>query len=143
MLLAVTIADCVPVFVVDAPHKAVGMLHAGWRGAATGVLEEGLAKMASAFGTQASDAHIHLGPSICGGCYEVGPEVFEALAQPVPDEPTPIDLRTIVATRAIEAGVERERVSISEHCTRCTNSGLFSHRGGDAARQVGFIGVIG
>ena len=141
-LLAVTVADCVPVFVVDSAHKAVGILHAGWRGAAAGVLEEGLRQMASAFGTRADEVDVHLGPSICGSCYQVGPEVFEALAQPVPHEATPIDLRTIVAIRALEAGVERERVSISGHCTRCTNSGLFSHRGGDAARQIGFIGVV-
>ncbi len=142
VLLAVTVADCVPVFVVDPTQRAVGALHAGWRGTAGGVVEAGLSLMTSAFGSRPGDLHVHLGPSICAACYEVGPEVFEALEQPMPGGPKPIDLRTIVAERAFEAGVEAGRITISAHCTRCTDSDLFSHRGGDAGRQVGYVSVI-
>jgi len=141
VLLAVTTADCVPVFVVDPGGRAVAMLHAGWRGAAAGILEEGLSTMLRALGSEMADLHVHLGPAICGSCYEVGPEVFEALGRPVPAAPTPIDLRSILAERAVEAGVERERITVSAHCTRCTGSGLFSHRGGDAHRHVGYLGI--
>lgn len=141
VLLAVTTADCVPVFVVDPGHRAVALLHAGWRGAAAGVLEEGLGAMGAAFGAEPAGLHLHLGPAICGRCYEVGPEVHEALDRPVPERPTPIDLRAVLAERATAAGVAPERISVSEHCTLCTGSGLFSHRGGDAFRQVGYLGV--
>lgn len=140
-LLAVTTADCVPVFVVDPRHRAVAMIHAGWRGAAAGILEEGLGAMRSSFRTRLEDVRLHLGPAICGACYEVGPEVFEALGRPAPHEPTPIDLRAVLAERAVEHGVGRTRVTISAHCTLCTDSGLFSHRGGDAHRQVGYLGI--
>lgn len=141
VLLAVTTADCVPVFVVDPEHRAVALLHAGWRGAAVGVLEEGLGAMGAAFGAEPAGLHLHLGPAICGRCYEVGPEVHGALDRPVPERPTPIDLRAVLAERATAAGVTPERISVSEHCTLCTGSGLFSHRGGDAFRQVGYLGV--
>lgn len=141
VLLAVTTADCVPVFVVDSRRRAVAMLHGGWRGVAAGILERGLEVLASSFGTGPRELHLHLGPAICGDCYEVGPEVFEALGQPAPAGPEPIDLRAVLAERAVEAGVRAERVTISGHCTRCTDSGLFSHRGGDAHRQVGYLGV--
>jgi len=143
VLVAVTVADCVPVFVVDPINRAVGAIHAGWRGAAAGVLEAGLDLMASSFSSRPGDLHVHLGPSICASCYEVGPEVFEALDQPPTEQPAPIDLRTIVAERAVDAGVEQDRITISSHCTRCTDSDLFSHRGGDAGRQVGYLGVVG
>lgn len=143
VLLAVTTADCVPVFVVDPRRRAVVMLHGGWRGVAAGILERGLEVMRSSFGTDTAELHLHLGPAICGDCYEVGPEVFEALARPVPSGPTPIDLRTVLAERAVEAGVPTARVSISGHCTLCTGSDLFSHRGGDLHRQVGYLGVRG
>ncbi|MDX1492650.1 MAG: polyphenol oxidase family protein [Longimicrobiales bacterium] len=141
VLLAVTAADCVPVFMVDPQRRAVAMVHAGWRGAAAGVLEAGLDTMRVAFGTRAPEVHLHLGPSICGSCYEVGPEVFQALGRPVPRGPEPIDLRAVLGERAVEAGVDGERISVSGHCTLCTDSGLFSHRGGDAGRQVGYLGV--
>jgi YfiH family protein len=141
VLLAVTTADCVPVFVVDPPRRAVSAIHAGWRGAALGVLEGGLDLMVEVFETRRMDLYVHFGPAICGACYEVGPEVFQALHQPVPADPTPIDLRAVLVERAVAAGVDRSQVTVSGHCTRCTESGLFSHRGGDAGRQVGYLGV--
>jgi copper oxidase (laccase) domain-containing protein len=53
----------------------------------------------------------------------------------------PIDLRRVLAARALDAGVSGGEVSMSTHCTLCTQSDLFSHRGGDAGRQVGFVAV--
>jgi copper oxidase (laccase) domain-containing protein len=53
----------------------------------------------------------------------------------------PIDVRHILSGRAGAAGVSGERISVSGHCTRCTDSGLYSHRAGHAQRQVGFIGI--
>jgi YfiH family protein len=139
VLLAVTTADCVPVFLADPATHAVGLLHAGWRGTAAGVLERGLDRMAER--SDVRDLRVHLGPAICGGCYEVGPEVFEALGEARPARPKPLDLRAVLARRAIAGGVDAALVTVSEHCTRCTGSELFSHRGGDRGRQVGYIGI--
>ena len=143
VVLAVTVADCVPVFVVDPSRRAVAMVHAGWRGAAAGILETALESMADWFDTRPDDVHLHLGPAICGDCYEVGREVHQALGQHVPAAATPIDLRAILGNRAVLAGLAADRVSISGHCTLCGDVGLFSHRRGDAQRQVGFIGIRG
>jgi YfiH family protein len=141
VLLAITVADCVPVFVLDRRRRAVAAVHAGWRGVAAGVLEQALLVMERSWGTAPEDITMHLGPAICGACYEVGPEVFAALDQPVPEGATPIDLREVLAVRALRAGVAGGEVSMSTHCTLCTDSGLFSHRGGDSGRQVGFVGM--
>lgn len=143
VLLAVATADCVPVFVVAAEARAVAMLHAGWRGVAAGILERGLETMTQDFGARTDELHVHFGPSICGDCYEVGPEVFEALSQAVPGSPRPIDLRDILAQRTVAQGLPAGQITVSTHCTRCTGSGLFSHRGGDGGRQVGFLGIRG
>ncbi len=143
VLLAVTTADCVPVFVVDPPRRAIGLVHAGWRGAAAGILEEAVAAMGRGFASAPSALHVHFGPAICGRCYEVGPEVFEALGRPVPDRPSPLDLRAVLAARASTLGVPATQLSVSAHCTRCTGSDLFSHRAGDGQRQAGFLGVRG
>jgi YfiH family protein len=140
LMLAVTVADCVPVFLVSPLRRAIAVLHAGWRGAAAGVLEAGLEALAG-LGAGPEDLLLHLGPSICGRCYEVGPEVFTALGLSAPDRPRPLDLRAVLAHRAVTAGITLQSISVSAHCTRCTNSGLFSHRGGDAQRQVGFLAV--
>jgi hypothetical protein len=140
-LLAVTVADCVPVFVVDPRRRAVALLHAGWRGAVAGILERGLAVLAERMGSAGSDLLVHLGPAICGRCYQVGAEVFRGLGLPEPPEPAPVDLRAVLAHRAVAAGVREENVSASAHCTRCGSSGLFSHRCGDRGRQAGYLGL--
>ncbi|HAC06481.1 MAG TPA: laccase, partial [Gemmatimonadetes bacterium] len=61
--------------------------------------------MQESVGSDPARIHLHLGPAICGDCYEVGSEVFEALEQPVPANPAPIDLRAVLAQRAVDAGV--------------------------------------
>ncbi|HKJ03286.1 MAG TPA: laccase domain-containing protein, partial [Longimicrobiales bacterium] len=71
VLLAVTAADCVPVFLVDPVGRAVAVLHAGWRGVAGGILEAGVAVLGDRCGSGSGDLHVHLGPAICGSCYKV------------------------------------------------------------------------
>jgi YfiH family protein len=145
LLLSVSIADCVPVFLVDPAHRAVAAVHAGWRGVAGGGMERTLARMGEAFGTRPAEVWVHLGPSICGACYEVGPEVHRAVhpTRPAPAAPTPIDLRAALAERAAVAGVPAGQTSVSAHCTRCGPGAFFSHRAGSPARQMGVLGVRG
>lgn len=138
-LLAVSAADCVPISIVDPVARTVAVLHAGWRGVAAGMLERGLEAVASP--DRRGSLRVHLGPAICGSCYEVGPQVFEALGLAPPERPRPLDLREVLAARAVEAGVTAALLTVSAHCTRCTDSGLFSHRGGDRGRQVGYVGI--
>lgn len=133
--LAVTIADCVPVFVAH-PGGAVGVLHAGWRGVAAGMLEQGIAHMRR-LGAPPEELLVHLGPAICGACYQVGPEVVAAVTGKPATGPQLLDLRAHLHDRATRAGVRQLR--ISEWCTKCHNDRLFSHRAGDAGRQLAVI----
>lgn len=142
LLLAVSVADCVPVSVVSPSRRVVAALHAGWRGAAAGILEAGIRRMADEFAAEPADLHVHLGPAICGACYEVGPEVHAALRPdaPPPAAPTPVDVRAVLAERAVAAGVAPENVTVSAHCTLHGHD-FFSHRGGAACRQMGVLGL--
>lgn len=141
VLLTVSTADCVPVLVVAPEVRAVAALHAGWRGAAAGILERGLEVLGERVAARADQVHVHFGPAICGGCYEVGPEVHVALGLEAPEGPTPVDLRAALADRAVTAGVARDRITVSAHCTRCGDSPFFSHRAGCRERQLGLVGV--
>lgn len=142
-LLTVSVADCVPVFIIAPTAGAVAVLHAGWRGLAGGVIEAGIEMLRLEYAIDPNDLLMHLGPAICGNCYEVGPEVHEALGLPRPDGPLPVDLRGMAARRALRAGVSMDAITISTFCTRCDESPFFSHRAGCVERQVGFIGVRG
>jgi polyphenol oxidase len=125
-------ADCLPVAVVG--ERAVAMLHAGWRGLAEGVLEEGVEALRELGDDGALQAAI--GPGAGGCCYEVGPEVHRAFGHEAPQGP--IDLKAIAAERLRAAGVAQ--VHDVGLCTMCSDPELFfSHRrdGGLTGRQAG------
>ena len=48
-------ADCVPVFLLDRRHKAIGMAHCGWKGTGERMAEKTLKAMMQAFGTEPKD----------------------------------------------------------------------------------------
>jgi polyphenol oxidase len=121
-------------------RPAVALLHAGWRGVAGGILEEGLGVLKDRFGVEPGQLHAHLGPAISGDRYEVGPEVHRALGLPDPGEPGLLDLRGAAAERLAEGGVPRERIGVSTRCS-LEDPLFFSHRGGDDGRQVAFLGI--
>ena len=133
--LAVTIADCVPVLVAH-PSGVVSALHSGWRGTAARIVERAIERL-RARGLKPQELRIHLGPSICGACYEVSPDVVRQLTGKSVDRPQPVDLRAIIAGHAIALGVKD--VAVSSACTRHHNDRFFSHRAGDAGRQVSVI----
>ncbi len=141
VLLTVATADCAAVSIVDPGIPAVALLHAGWRGTAAGIVERGIRTLAERLGSDPAALHLHVGPSICGSCYEVGPEVHRALGLDPPDGPAPVDLGKALVDRAEAAGLRPERITRSTLCTLCGESGLFSHRGGSAARQVTLLGL--
>lgn len=133
--LAVTVADCVPVFIAH-PGGAVAIVHSGWRGTLANITGGAIDVLVKS-GLQARELVLHCGPSICGRCYEVSPDVYSQLTGQSVSRPTPIDLRNLIAHAARAAGVKE--ISISESCTRCHNDRFFSHRCGDAGRQLGVI----
>ena len=134
--MAVTLADCVPVF-IGHPSGMGLVLHSGWKGTALRIVDRGLSELRAA-GFEMRDTLVHLGPAICGKCYEVGPDVFTAVTGKAVTQPTLLDLREVIATHARQAGAQ---VTISEWCTRCHNERFFSHRAGDSGRQLGVLAV--
>jgi YfiH family protein len=133
--MAVSIADCVPVFIVHA-SGAAALLHSGWRGTAGGIIERGVAALTMR-GVPAAELRVHLGPAICGRCYEVSPDVYERLTGSRPPAARVVDLRALIADHARAVGVRH--ISISDSCTRCHNERLYSHRAGDPGRQLGVL----
>ncbi|HJU74789.1 MAG TPA: polyphenol oxidase family protein [Gemmatimonadaceae bacterium] len=135
--LAVTLADCVPIFI--AHPNGIALLHAGWRGVAGGIVEQAAHALVER-GIAVHDCHVHLGPAICGACYEVGPDVLQTLSGERADRPGRVDLRKLLGAQLKTLGATR--VSVSEQCTRHHNEHFFSHRAGDKERHIGVIARI-
>jgi len=69
-------ADCLPVLLTDEVGSRVAALHAGWRGLANGIVEQGVEVLASSAPLMA-----YLGPAIGPRVFEVGDDVVEAFCQ--------------------------------------------------------------
>jgi YfiH family protein len=68
-VLAVTVADCLPIYLVDMEHGAFALLHSGWRG--TGIVVRALQRMAEEYGSRPSQIAASIGPGIGVCCYRV------------------------------------------------------------------------
>jgi len=139
LLLTVTVADCIPVFLTDSRTGAVALLHAGWRGASQGILARGVELLTGPGGSTPDDIIMHCGVGICGSCYEVGSEVLEAFGfRGDGAGPWAIDLRERLADQGRRLGLGE--ITASSWCSRHDGSRFYSHRGGDAGRMVAFLG---
>ena len=134
--LAVSVADCVPIFIAH-PAGAVALLHSGWRGTAARIVDRGIDALAQR-GFAVGELRMYLGPAICGGCYQVSADVFRQLTGRASSRATEcVDLRALIAAHARAAGVRH--ITTTALCTRCDNDRFYSHRAGDEGRQIAVI----
>ena len=140
MLLTITVADCIPIYLTVPQKGAIALLHAGWRGAADGVLARGVELLKRHAFAKGTDIVMHCGVGICGTCYEVGSEVAMRFGLPASATPVPLDLRAVLARQARELGIEE--VSVSPWCSAHDRDRFFSHRasGGRDGRMVAYLG---
>ncbi len=75
VLLAVQVADCIPVLIADRRRRVVAAFHAGWRGTARRIVEAGVGRMRLEFGSRPGDLIAAIGPGNGPCCYAVGEEV--------------------------------------------------------------------
>jgi purine-nucleoside/S-methyl-5'-thioadenosine phosphorylase / adenosine deaminase len=75
--LAISTADCVPVFIYDKPQKIISAVHSGWRGTEKKILLKTLEKLKKEFNSKPEDLIAYMGPSISQANYEVGIEVAD------------------------------------------------------------------
>lgn len=136
-VLAIMVADCLPVVIADAQGKVLGAAHAGWRGLAGGVLEHTLDAM-RAKAPQATGWRAWVGPGIGPEHFEVGQDVLDAFTADDPAtarffSPRPgaagkwlADLAGLADFRLRRAGVQE--VSLSGECTVTRKDRYFSYR---------------
>ncbi|MGA2481008.1 MAG: polyphenol oxidase family protein [Spirochaetia bacterium] len=133
-LLTVTVADCLPIFLVDRATGAFGLVHSGWKG--TGIAGEAVRAMREAFGSQPGDISAAIGPGIGACCYAVPEERAVGFAAQFGADAvvrgaggTPrLDLRRANVEMLREAGVSD--ISVVKDCTCCTPAlGSFRRQG--------------
>jgi YfiH family protein len=140
-------ADCYPLLFVHRANGAVAIAHLGWRGALAGVAGETIRAMAAAYGSRPTDVTVLIGPGICRACYEVGPEVYEAIRQRYgrPDAYLEernglglLDLAALAELQLQDAGVLAGHIVRTGWCTR-EDTRWVSHRGQRPGRFLAAI----
>lgn len=155
LVIGVLTADCTPVLFADAEAGVVAAAHAGWRGAAGGVLEAAIAAM-EGLGAKRARITAAIGPTINQPSYEVGRDFADALAEADAESAeffrpgagpgkSQFDLPGYVAFRLRRTGVQD--IERQTACTYENESKFFSfrrstHRGEpDYGRQISAIVV--
>ena len=147
--VGVVTADCVPLLLVAPRERVVAAVHAGWRGAAAGIIDAAIAHLHHGFGVEPATIEAAMGPAIGPCCYEVGPEVQAAFRERSGDATAAawsrraqhdmLDLRGAVRALLMAAGIRD--VAILGPCTRCSPVYCsFRRDGATAGRQISFIG---
>ncbi|MGE5557205.1 MAG: peptidoglycan editing factor PgeF [Bacillota bacterium] len=142
-------ADCIPLFLYDPRHKAIGLAHAGRKGTGGGIGGAVLLKMRDAFGSKPEDCLAAIGPGVGACCYDTDEQtaaVFVKWPRGVLDagesmHGSPhffLDLALINKLQIVEAGVREENVFIAPWCTSCRPDLFFSYR-----RDRGATGRMG
>ena len=73
--LGVVTADCVPILIYDKKNEVIGCIHAGWRGAFSGVIKNTVLKIKKL--SSNNDIHASIGPCIGKTNYEVDLSFFK------------------------------------------------------------------
>lgn len=147
--LAAFSADCTPILLFDPARRAVGAVHAGWRGTAAGIAAKAVEAMVREFGTDPADLCAAIGPCIGPCCFETGAEVPEAMRKALgPDaeasirpagEKYYVNLKELNRLWLRRCGVTR--IDVSPDCTHCQPDRFWSHRhtGFDRGAQAAII----
>lgn len=148
-------ADCTPLFFIDTKTHAIGLAHGGWRGTVGKIAVNSVHEMTKNFGTNPQDLICAIGPVIGKCCYEIDSacaDNFKAL--------TEIDSSLVLTSKAdgkymadlaltnklllMSVGVKEENIEISDLCTKCNSSLLWSHRAtnGERGTMAAFMKIL-
>lgn len=141
-------ADCVPILFLDPVHRAIGVVHAGWRGTVAKIAPKTARTMIDAFGTRPRDLLACIGPSIGPCCYRVSDDVAarvralfdnsDQLLLPQSDGAAHFDLWQANVQQLHALGVEQ--IEVARLCTAHHIHDFYSWRAENA--KTGRFGAI-
>jgi len=136
-------ADCVPVVLVRPSIPAVTVVHAGWRGAAAGIVGRAARALAELPGRD--DIRAFVGPHIGTCCYDVGPDTvshFDTAFVTITEVSPRLDLGAAVAADLERSGVPKGNQCHLGICTAHNTDRFYSYRADGLTGRHGALAVI-
>ncbi len=149
--LAIQVADCYPILIVDLNRRVIANIHAGWRSTLRGIVENTLEILQKYFECSTKHLLAIIGPGIGKCCYEVGGEVVEQFSEFLSDGKTfwqsslsdsyYLDLLGIIKYQLQNCGLSAKQIIALELCTSCHSDLFFSYRkeGKSSGRMMSII----
>jgi YfiH family protein len=138
--ISVLTADCVPILIYDEVNHIIGSIHAGWKGAINGIVENTLNEIVKI--SRNNKINVAIGPCIGMSNYEVGEEFYSKFTQQskknenfflsLKKNKFLFDLRKYVNSRFNEFGVNH--IENIDFDTFSENKNFFSYR---RSKQMG------
>lgn len=119
-------ADCLPVIISSGSGRGLAMIHGGWRGLHSGIVESGLTLYRELTGVEPDAIRAAIGPAASSCCYVVGPDVAEVFTNGYRDylrktkgERYFLDLEGICVKKLVTAGLLKQNIDRLGVCTIC------------------------
>ena len=148
--LLIFTADCVPISIIDNVNKAIGLVHAGWRGTYEQISMKTIEKMQELYNSKPENLVCIIGPSIGPCCYEVSKDLIDKFVDRFEkttdniyeshDESVFLNLWSVNKSILKNSGVKEENIHDMNLCTSCRSDEFYSYRKDD--KTLGRIGTI-
>jgi len=146
--LAITVADCLPVYFYDPKRKVIAIVHAGWRGLLKNIGGWTIKKIVEEYKASPRDLKVFIGPHIRKCHFTVKTEVarkffkYRKFVLKKSDKYY-IDLLGILKEQLMETGVKKSNIKISQECTYCLYEKFFSFRRDKPKELMTMVAYIG
>ncbi len=144
--LAMTVSDCLPVFIYDEKKEVVGIAHAGWKSVVKNIVSEVVKKFKEKYNSDLKELKVFVGPHIKKCHFEIKEDTLERFSN-YPDFVNVnegkyfVNLSGIVKKQFISCGLKNDNIKISPECTYC-NEKYFSFRRDNSEKVISQIAYI-
>lgn len=141
--LVISVADCVPVFLLDVRNKVLGLLHAGREGTRRKILPTALNLLYEKFHSFPEDIYVLIGPSIGPCCYIVSEELAKQCGENglIVEDGNRVNLWESNIVQAQNMKVPSSNIILTGECTCCSDK-YYSYRRGALYERNIVVGII-
>ena len=147
LVCSIKVADCLPIFFVNNISKTIGLVHAGWRGISSGIIEK-FVESIEFCNENVTDFYVLIGPSIQQCCFEIMDDVLDSFDSKfytsINKNKYRVDLQAWTVYQLIKFGFSEKKINKINKCTFCLDDLYYSYRrdGSNSGRMYALAGWI-